>query len=136
MQKGQKLIVGRFAGAETTEELARQKVFLARVASLSRFRCASCGSLVFQQPFEHIDGAGEGRANRTVGPLTVPAAIVKTLTDQPVDNGRDVDAEIGAVSNGSAVDALLDLALPVGLAGVVPPRVGADQFDGTFGPGR
>ena len=58
--------------------------------------------------------------------LTVPTAVIKTLTDQPVDNGRDADPEIGAVRSSPAVDALLDLALPVGLAGMFPPRVGAD----------
>src|SRR5262249_29244362 len=71
-----------------------------------------------------------------VGPLTVPATIALTLADQPVDDARDVDPEIGPVGNSPAVDALLDLALPVRLAGVIPARIGADQFDGTPGSVR
>src|SRR5262249_24979597 len=38
--------------------------------------------------------------------------------------------------NGPAVDALLDLALPIGLAALIPMRVGADQFDRSPGPVR
>ena len=41
--------------------------------------------------------------------------------------GRDVDAEVGAVGDRAAVDALLDLALPERLAALVPAGVLADQ---------
>jgi hypothetical protein len=59
MQEGQKSLVGRFAGAETTEEVALQEISLARLARLVGCRRAPGGPLVLQEPFQHIDGAGE-----------------------------------------------------------------------------
>jgi len=76
----------------------------------------------------------KGGPERTVCPFAVPAAIGLDLADEPVDDRRNVDAEIGAVGNGAAVDALLDFALPIGLAAFVPAGMRADQVDGSLGP--
>ncbi len=82
-----------------------------------------------RSPSSTVDRAVKRRADRAVGPLAIPATVALTLANQPFDNGRDVDPEISAIGHGPAVDALLDFALPVGLAVVIPSRVGADQFD-------
>ncbi len=76
----------------------------------------------------------ERRADRTVGPLAVPATIGETLPDQPLDDGRDVDTEVSAVGHRTAVDALLDLTLPKGLVVVVPSCVGPHQLGGAARP--
>src|SRR6185295_3788612 len=90
MQEVQKALVRRLARAETTEEAALEQVLLARRARRSGLRRASGRRLVFQEPFQHVDGGGERRANRAVGPLAVPAAVVETLADEPLDDRRDV----------------------------------------------
>src|SRR3954451_7802486 len=51
------------------------------------------------------------------------------LAREPRDDRRHVDAEVGAVGHRATVDALLDLALPERLAGMLPARVGADPRD-------
>jgi hypothetical protein len=136
MHEAQKSLVCRLAGAETAEEVALQEIFFTRSARLSGFGRASGCPLVFQEPLQHVDRAGEGRTDRAIGSLTVPAAVIEAFAYQPANYGRDVDPEIGAVGNGSPVDALFDFALPLGLTAFIPPRVCADQFDSSFCPIR
>lgn len=58
MQEAQKPLVCRLTRAETAEEVTLKQIFLARPASLLRFARTPCGSLVFQEPFQHVDRAG------------------------------------------------------------------------------
>src|SRR5581483_1890871 len=136
VRETQELLVGRLAGAEAAEEPAFQEVLLAGRARGQGTGRAAGGPFVLQEPLEHVDSGVEGRADRAAGPLAVPAAVIETLTGEALDQGRDVDPEVGPVGHGPAVDALLDLALPVGLVALLPARAGADEPDGSPGPVR
>src|SRR5262249_45942826 len=122
--------VRRVARAQAAEEAALQEVLLAR-----RTRCAGLGRAAGrlferEQPFEDVDRGVERGAHGAPLALAVPAAVLEPLAHQPLDDRRDVDAEVRAVGDGPPVDALLDLALPVGLAVVLPAGVLADRGDG------
>ena len=59
----------------------------------------------------------------------VPAAIRLPLVKEACDDGRYVDAEIDARRHGAGIDALLHLAVPEGLAVVIPAAMPADEVD-------
>ena len=116
----QKPIVCGLAGCQAEEKVSLQKIFFARPAYRLGFKRASGSAFKFQQTFQHIDGGGERRAHRAVGALTVPAAVVLSLFNQPVHNGRDIDTEVRPVCDRSAVNALLYFAFPKRLTTFIP----------------
>ena len=118
---GAPVVSRRKSSALEEERLARARAPLAS-------RRAAGRALVLEQPFEHVDRA----CRRTSGCEPLARSQFQppsgwTLAEEPRDDRPDVDAEIGAVGDGPAVDALLDLALPVGLAALFPARVRADE---------
>ena len=72
---------------------------------------------------EHPDGRVERPTHRAVLGLAVPAAILVLLADEALDDGMDVQPEVGALDDNHAVDARLDLALEEGLVIVLPASV-------------
>ena len=77
----------------------------------------SCSS----RPSSDVDGRLHGRHRRAVLHFAVPAAVRELLTEEALDQGCHVDAEVGARRHDVAVDARLDLALEEG--GVGPGRL-------------
>ena len=128
-------VVGRLAGAAPEQRPLEQEL-LAAGARLAGCRRATGRALELRQPLEDVDRRRERRPHRALRTLAVPAAVVEPLTDQAIDEGRDVHPEVGAVGDGPPVDALLDLAGPERLVRVLPAGVGPDQPDHPPGRGR
>src|SRR4051812_32644901 len=123
------------------EQPPLQHVLLAAAPSIPHLGRAADRPLVLEQPLDHVDRGAERRNRRPVLDLAVPAAVGKLLAEEPIDERRHVDPEVGSGRDDVAVDAGLDLTLeePV----VVPRRVDrrpappddvlADERDGSSG---
>lgn len=86
---------------------------------------------MLEQSLQHTDRGVKRRPRRTVRCLTVPATIGQLLGEQPVDDGPDVLAEVGADRHDLPVDARLGLAfrsrcrrIPAGHIPATSPRRG------------
>ena len=124
------------AAALAPEELPFQEVFLSSAASRDGLRRAAGCAFVRQQPLQDPDRRVEGRANRAVLHLAVPAAILELLADEPSDDRIHVLVEVGTQRDDHSVDARLDLALEERLAGMLPTRVLPDLRDRPAHPVR
>ena len=103
--------VDHLAGRLPTEQPALEHVLLAALAGLPDLGRAADRPLVLEQALEDVDRRPERRHRRAVLDLAVPAAVRELLAEQPLDERRHVDAEVGARRDDVAVDARLDLAL-------------------------
>ena len=113
------------ARALATEQTALEQVLLPAAAGLAHRRGAAGRTLELDQPVEHRDRRVERGAHRPVLDLAVPAAVGEPLAEDPLDDRRDVDPEVGAGLDRPTVDARLDLAVEVPLTGVLPaPMLG------------
>ena len=121
--------VGELPGGEAAEHPSFEKILFGALAACSDFGGCSRGAFVLQQAFEHADGGVERGAGGTEFDVAVPSAVVELLGEEPVDDAVHVFAEGVADRDDHPVDAGLDFAVEVGLAGVVPGDVIADSSD-------
>jgi len=121
------------AGAPAAEQVALEEILLAAAAGRVHVGRRAGRVLELEEPFEHIDRRVERRPHRAVLDLAVPAAVVEPLGQQALDNGRHVHAEVRAGLDRPAVDARLDLAVEVPLAGVLPSPVLRHECDRSAG---
>lgn len=117
-------------GGLAAEQGAIQQVLFGALAGCLQLGGTASGTLVREQPFEHVDGGVEGGADGAVFGLTVPAAVGELFGEQAGDDGAGIDAEVGAERDSAAVDARLDFAIEEGLVGVLPAAVGLNTGDG------
>src|SRR5260221_8335303 len=92
------------------EEAALEEVLLPAEPGRGHVRTAPDGPFVLEQGLEHADRGVKGRPRRAALGRAVPAAVLKLLAEQPVDQASHVLAEVGAAGRHLAVDARLDLA--------------------------
>ena len=119
------VVVDHLARRLATEQAPLQQVLLPAEAGGPDLGRIAHRPLELQQAFEDPDRGPERRHRRAVLGLAVPAAVGELLPEQPVHQGADVLAEVGADRDDDPVDARLDLAGEERVAGPLVRRVPA-----------
>src|SRR4029079_608983 len=115
------------------EQAALEQILLAAAARLGDLWRATGPLLELDEPVEHVDRRVERGAHRPVLGLTVPPAVGHSFADDPLDDVGHIDAEVRTGFDRAPVDARLDLAVEVVLAGVLPSPVLGDAGDSLAG---
>src|SRR5688500_3762429 len=99
------------AGRLPPEEPTLEQVLVAPFSRLQDSGRSATSPLMLEQPFEDVDRRLERRHRCAVLHLAVPAAVWQLLPEEPLDQRRHVDPEVGPGRDDIAVDARFALAL-------------------------
>src|SRR5882762_8706039 len=104
---------GYLSGGLATEQVALEQVLLTGAAGRAHVRGSAGRAFELEQAIEHVDRRVEGGPHRSVLDLAVPAAVIEALGEDPLDDRRNVHAEVGPGLDRPAVDAGFHFALEV-----------------------